>query len=113
MSDDALPSWSELLALVQHLEGTDFEDFVVEMPGLTVRVSRHGLIDAAAAATATEHNVESTTIVDAAITAGPPASAASRGAGDPPGGRGDYRSDRWGVLSQACAGPTAVRCSRS
>jgi acetyl-CoA carboxylase biotin carboxyl carrier protein len=48
VSTDALPSWSDLLALVKHLETTDFEDFIVEMPGLTVRVSRHGLADAAA-----------------------------------------------------------------
>jgi acetyl-CoA carboxylase biotin carboxyl carrier protein len=48
VSTDALPSWSDLLALVEHLETTDFEDFVVEMPGLTVRVSRRGLADVAA-----------------------------------------------------------------
>lgn len=48
MSSDALPSWQDLLALVEHLETTDFEDFVVEMPGLTVRVSRRGLPDAVA-----------------------------------------------------------------
>ena len=48
MSTDALPSWSDLLALVERLETSDFEDFVVEMPGLTVRVSRHGLADAPA-----------------------------------------------------------------
>ena len=48
MSSDALPSWSDLLALVEHLETTDFEDFVVEMPGLTVRVSRRGPSDSAA-----------------------------------------------------------------
>jgi acetyl-CoA carboxylase biotin carboxyl carrier protein len=52
VSSDALPSWSDLLALVQHLETTDFEDFVVEMPGLTVRVSRHGLVEPAAGAPA-------------------------------------------------------------
>jgi acetyl-CoA carboxylase biotin carboxyl carrier protein len=48
VTSDALPSWSDLLALVKQLEGTDFEDFVVEMPGLTVRVSRHGLAEMAA-----------------------------------------------------------------
>jgi acetyl-CoA carboxylase biotin carboxyl carrier protein len=48
VSTDALPSWSDLLALVEHLETTDFEDFVVEMPGLTVRVSRRGLADVTA-----------------------------------------------------------------
>jgi acetyl-CoA carboxylase biotin carboxyl carrier protein len=48
VSSDALPSWSELLALVKQLEGSDFEDFVLEMPGLTVRVSRHGLAEAGA-----------------------------------------------------------------
>lgn len=46
MSADPLPSWSDLLALVERLERSDFEDFVVEMPGLTVRVSRHGLAEA-------------------------------------------------------------------
>jgi acetyl-CoA carboxylase biotin carboxyl carrier protein len=57
VSSDALPSWSDLLALVKHLEITDFEDFVVEMPGLTVRVSRHGLAETAAVTSAagTEH----------------------------------------------------------
>jgi len=48
VSTDALPSWSDLLALVERLETTDFEDFVVEMPGLTVRVSRHGFAAAPA-----------------------------------------------------------------
>jgi len=48
VSSDALPSWQDLLALVEHLETTDFEDFVVEMPGLTIRVSRRGLPDAVA-----------------------------------------------------------------
>ena len=48
MSTDPLPSWSELLALVERLASSDFEDFVVEMPGLTVRVSRRGLVEAAA-----------------------------------------------------------------
>jgi acetyl-CoA carboxylase biotin carboxyl carrier protein len=50
VSTDPLPSWSELLALVERLEHSDFEDFVAEMPGLTVRVSRHGLTDAPAPA---------------------------------------------------------------
>jgi acetyl-CoA carboxylase biotin carboxyl carrier protein len=49
VSADPLPSWSDLLALVERLERSDFEDFVVEMPGLTVRVSRHGLAEPAAA----------------------------------------------------------------
>jgi acetyl-CoA carboxylase biotin carboxyl carrier protein len=50
VSTDPLPSWADLLALVERLETTDFEDFVVEMPGLTVRVSRHGLAESADAA---------------------------------------------------------------
>jgi len=58
VSGDALPSWSDLLALVEHLETTDFEDFVVEMPGLTVRVSRHGLSDTVGGEAAeTDHTV--------------------------------------------------------
>ena len=62
MSTDATPSWSDLLALVERLEATDFEDFVVEMPGLTVRVSRHGLADVAASAPTadTQHAVTPT-----------------------------------------------------
>jgi acetyl-CoA carboxylase biotin carboxyl carrier protein len=50
VSTDPLPSWSDLLALVERLERSDFEDFVVEMPGLTVRVSRHGLAEVVAEA---------------------------------------------------------------
>ena len=70
MSADALPSWSDLLALVKQLEGTDFEDFVVEMPGLTVRVSRHGLADAAAVtpAVGTEPDVAQAAVIQPAAT---------------------------------------------
>jgi acetyl-CoA carboxylase biotin carboxyl carrier protein len=63
VSTDPLPSWSELLALVERLEGTDFEDFVVEMPGLTVRVSRHGV----AAPAATEDAVTEPAVAQSAV----------------------------------------------
>jgi acetyl-CoA carboxylase biotin carboxyl carrier protein len=60
VSADALPSWSDLLALVERLEHGDFEDFVVEMPGLTVRVSRHGFTDTAVAGAAAAGAVPAT-----------------------------------------------------
>jgi acetyl-CoA carboxylase biotin carboxyl carrier protein len=64
-----LPSWSDLLALVERLEGTDFEDFVVEMPGLTVRVSRRGLVGAGEAdATVTEPTISEVAVTEPTVT---------------------------------------------
>jgi acetyl-CoA carboxylase biotin carboxyl carrier protein len=44
MSVEKPASWSDVLALVERLDATDFEDVHVEIPGLSIRVSRNAVL---------------------------------------------------------------------